>query len=64
MFNSRWPRSCEETTLPDRLLKEPIPDGPSKGMLSRLPEMLPSTIKPADGMIRALPPMRNSRNWD
>lgn len=35
----------KEDTLPDRLLKEPIPDGPSKGMVSRLSEMLPNYYK-------------------
>jgi aldehyde:ferredoxin oxidoreductase len=30
-----------EDTLPPRLLKEPIPEGPGKGKLSRVPEMLP-----------------------
>ena len=28
-------------TLPDRLLKEPLPEGPHKGKVSRVPEMLP-----------------------
>ncbi|WP_286933257.1 MULTISPECIES: aldehyde ferredoxin oxidoreductase family protein [Aminobacterium] len=31
----------KEDTLPPRLLKEPIPEGPGKGKLSRVPEMLP-----------------------
>lgn len=31
----------KEDTLPGRLLEEPIPAGPSKGMVSRLGEMLP-----------------------
>ncbi len=35
----------KEDTLPDRSLKEPIPEGPSKGMVSRLPEMLPEYYK-------------------
>ncbi len=34
--------SAKDDTLPSRLLKEPIKTGPSKGMLSRLPEMLPA----------------------
>lgn len=35
----------KEDTLPERLLKEPIPGGPSKGMVSRLSEMLPNYYK-------------------
>lgn len=34
-----------EDTLPARLLKDPIPDGPSKGMVSHVPEMLPEYWK-------------------
>ncbi len=41
LFNLREGIRPEEDTLPERLLKDPIPDGPSKGMVSRLPEMLP-----------------------
>ncbi len=33
--------TAKDDTLPPRLLKEPIKTGPSKGMVSRLPEMLP-----------------------
>ena len=33
--------TAKDDTLPPRLLHEPIKTGPSKGMLSRLPEMLP-----------------------
>ncbi len=35
----------KEDTLPPRLLKEPIPEGPGKGKLSRVPEMLPEYYK-------------------
>jgi len=46
MFNLREGLDpVKEDTLPDRLLKEPIPEGPSKGMVSRLPEMLPEYYK-------------------
>ena len=34
-----------EDTLPARLLNEPIPEGPAKGMVSHLPEMLPEYYK-------------------
>ena len=45
LFNLREGLDPKEDTLPDRLLNEPIPDGPSKGMVSRLPEMLPEYYK-------------------
>jgi len=45
LFNLREGIQPKEDTLPERLLKEPIPDGPSKGMVSRLPEMLPEYYK-------------------
>lgn len=34
-----------DDTLPERLLKTPIPDGPSKGYVHRLPELLPEYYK-------------------
>lgn len=46
----------KEDTLPDRLLKEPIPDGPSKGMVSRLPEMLPEYYKARGWDEKGIPP--------
>jgi aldehyde:ferredoxin oxidoreductase len=56
MFNLREgldPTNAD--TLPDRLLKEPIPDGPSKGMVSRLPEMLPEYYKARGWDVKGLP---------
>jgi aldehyde:ferredoxin oxidoreductase len=41
LFNLRAGVTCKDDTLPERLLKEPIPTGPSKGAVSRVPEMLP-----------------------
>ena len=41
-WNLKAGLSAKDDTLPSRLLKEPIKTGPSKGMLSRLPEMLPA----------------------
>lgn len=40
-FNLEAGMTPEEDSLPRRLLKEAIPEGPSKGMVSRLDEMLP-----------------------
>ena len=40
-FNLAAGLTAKDDALPPRLLQEPIKTGPSKGMLSRLPEMLP-----------------------
>ena len=45
LFNQKAGMKSEEDTLPKRLLEEPIPAGPAKGALSRLPEMLPEYYK-------------------
>jgi aldehyde:ferredoxin oxidoreductase len=34
-----------EDTLPPRMLNEPLPDGPAKGHVNRLDEMLPEFYK-------------------
>ncbi len=44
-FNKEAGMKPEEDTLPKRLLKEPIINGPSKGMISKLDEMLPEYYK-------------------
>jgi len=36
---------ARDDTLPARLLKEPIPDGPAKGKVSRIGEMIPEYYK-------------------
>jgi len=41
MFILKNGYSEKDDTLPPRLLKDPIPAGPAKGEVSRLPEMLP-----------------------
>jgi len=41
LFNQKAGMKPEDDTLPKRLLEEPIPDGVSKGQLSKLGEMLP-----------------------
>ena len=41
LFNLRAGLTKADDTLPERLLKMPVPEGPAKGMVSRLPEMLP-----------------------
>lgn len=46
LFNLREGLDPEsEDTLPKRLLEEPIPEGPAKGKVSRLKEMLPEYYK-------------------
>jgi aldehyde:ferredoxin oxidoreductase len=45
IFNLKAGIRPEEDTLPKRLLEEPIPDGPSKGHVHRLPELLPQYYK-------------------
>jgi aldehyde:ferredoxin oxidoreductase len=40
LYNLREGFSREHDTLPRRLLEEPVPEGPSKGWVSHLPEML------------------------
>lgn len=40
LMNNRFGADENQDTLPDRLLKEPMPSGPAKGHISRLPEML------------------------
>jgi aldehyde:ferredoxin oxidoreductase len=41
IFNIKNGYTEKDDTLPPRLLTEPIPAGPAKGGVSRLPEMLP-----------------------
>lgn len=41
IWNHKAGITAKEDTLPKRLLQEPIPAGPTKGKVNRLPEMLP-----------------------
>ncbi len=41
LLNLKLGMDTAQDTLPDRLLKEPIPSGPQKGNVARLSEMLP-----------------------
>ncbi len=41
LFNKEAGMTADEDALPKRLTDEPIPSGPSKGMVSKLDEMLP-----------------------
>ncbi len=40
LMNNQYGVDETQDTLPKRLLEEPMPDGPSKGQISHLPEML------------------------
>ena len=41
LFNLKAGLSIKDDTLPPRMLKEPMPDGPAKGMVVHLDDMLP-----------------------
>ncbi len=41
LFNRRAGLTAEDDTLPKRMLEEPMPEGPAKGMVVHLAEMLP-----------------------
>ena len=41
VFNLKAGIGSDQDTLPKRLLTEPIPDGPSKGQVHRLGDLLP-----------------------
>lgn len=45
VFNQKAGIDSSQDTLPKRLLKDPIPEGPSKGEISKLDEMLPEYYK-------------------
>ena len=45
----------EEDTLPKRLLEDPIPDGPSKGWVTKLDQMLPDYYKARGWDERGIP---------
>ena len=45
MFNKAAGMKPEDDRLPKRLLEEPIPNGPSKGLVSQLPVTLPEYYK-------------------
>lgn len=42
LYNLREGLSAKDDTLPERFLKEPMPEGPSKGRVNMLSKMLPS----------------------
>ena len=54
MFNKAAGMKPEDDRLPKRLLTEPIVDGPSKGMISKLPLTLPEYYQ-ARGWVNAFP---------
>ncbi|AKL96409.1 tungsten-containing aldehyde ferredoxin oxidoreductase Aor [Clostridium aceticum] len=45
LYNLKAGIDSSQDTLPQRLLKEPIPDGPSKGWIHKLDELLPEYYK-------------------
>ncbi len=54
----------KEDTLPPRLLKEPIPEGPGKGKLSRVPEMLPEYYRLRGWDEKGIPTEETRRRLD
>ncbi len=56
-FNNRAGFTSKDDTLPPRLLKEPAQTGPAKGLVNKLPEMLPKYYAlrgwDADGQLKA-----------
>ncbi len=56
-FNNKAGFSSKDDSLPPRLLNEPARTGPAKGLVSKLPEMLPKYYAArgwdADGQVRA-----------
>jgi aldehyde:ferredoxin oxidoreductase len=45
LFNLKAGMTGKDDTLPKRMLEEPMPDGPAKGMVVHLSEMLPEYYK-------------------
>lgn len=45
MFNLKAGFTAVDDTLPNRLLNDPVPSGPNKGHVHRLPELLPKYYK-------------------
>jgi aldehyde:ferredoxin oxidoreductase len=45
LFNLKAGMTGKDDTLPKRMLEEPMPDGPAKGMVAHLSEMLPEYYK-------------------
>lgn len=54
MFNKAAGMKPEDDRLPNRLLEEPVSDGPSEGMVSQLPLTLPQYYE-ARGWVNAFP---------
>ena len=52
LFNLKAGFTKRDDTLPERLLSMPVPEGPAKGMLSRVQEMLPQVSSFAAGRRR------------
>ena len=56
-FNNRAGFTAKDDTLPQRLLTEPAKTGPAKGLVNKLPEMLPKYYEArgwdADGQLKA-----------
>jgi aldehyde:ferredoxin oxidoreductase len=58
MFNLAAGIDPQQDTLPQRLLTEPIPEGPSQGQVHRLPELLPQYYRERDWDKKGIPTAR------
>ncbi len=63
MFNKAAGMKAEDDTLPKRLLKDTIPDGPSKGMISKLDITLPQYYAER-GWVNAFPTEETLKRLD
>ena len=55
MFNLKAGVSPDQDRLPKRLVSDPIPSGPAKGQVHRLPELLPEYYKERGWSEKGLP---------
>ena len=63
LFNKAAGMKAEDDTLPKRILNEPIPDGPSKGEVSKLNITLPQYYE-ARGWVNAFPTEETLKRLD
>jgi aldehyde:ferredoxin oxidoreductase len=55
LFNLKAGLTAKDDTLPKRMLTEPMPEGPGKGQVVRLNEMLPEYYKLRGWTVKGVP---------
>ena len=55
--------SRKDDTLPERILNQPLPDGPAKGMVWRLDAMLPDSYRCRGWDEKGRPTLEKLREW-